>query len=149
MKDQIKPLNIDKVGMKKHAHWIKHFYRWIGYYVASILAHTPISPNLVTASRLLWVLIASFCIYFSEEWSYRLIAIVCLFLFSMLDAADGTLAVMIDKKSVLGSWLDPLIDRFGLLILSLSIAFMFGDESVIKSTSGPIDTLSPMITLFL
>ena len=45
-----------------------------------------------------------------------------LILFSIFDALDGSLASKKDKYSVLGTWLDPQIDRLGFLLLFLTIS---------------------------
>ncbi len=110
-------------GRKRHAQWIKQFYRWIGYYVALLASKTPCTPNMITISRLFFISTASIFIY----WNYsiphhRILIIVCIFLFSMLDAADGSLATLTDNKTDLGAWLDPQIDRIGFLILFISIS---------------------------
>ncbi|WDP88921.1 MAG: CDP-alcohol phosphatidyltransferase family protein [Desulfobacter sp.] len=112
---------------KKHGQWIKAFYRRVSYYLCLVLIKTPIRPNHLTASRLLWIIIAGSLIQFNE-YRYDLLASFMIFLFSVLDAADGTLARMKNDLSLWGTWLDNQIDRIGFVILYVAVGFRLGLE---------------------
>lgn len=108
------------IEIKKHQQWIKQVYRWIGYGVARVAGKTPITANQVTLSRLVFMAAAACCIQLGPgPWFW--LAAFFIFLFSMLDAADGMVAKL-KKTSLLGAWLDPQIDRIGFLILFSAVA---------------------------
>jgi phosphatidylglycerophosphate synthase len=117
------------IAIKKHDQWIKQIYRFIGHYVASGLKNTPVKANHLTISRVIWITSAALLIHF-ESHLYYILASICIFLFSMLDAADGSLAQMKNQRSMLGTWLDPQIDRVGFLILFSSIAIHLGKDPI-------------------
>jgi phosphatidylglycerophosphate synthase len=106
---------------KKHDQIIKQIYRTISYYLAEKLKNTAISPNHITISRVILIILASIFIL-SYNYTFHIFASLLLILFSIFDALDGSLASKKDKYSVLGTWLDPQIDRLGFLLLFLTIS---------------------------
>ena len=107
---------------KRHAQWIKQIYRDIGYPLAELFKNTPVTPNFVTLIRLVFIGIAAWLIHVDTYLAHA-IAAFCIFLFSMLDAMDGCLATLQNKRSSLGVWLDPQVDAAGFIILFSAIAF--------------------------
>jgi len=107
---------------KQHNQIIKKIYRIWGEYLASKLKETSVSPNFITLSRVPIIVTAVICIL-SENYLLHLIAAVLIIIFSMFDALDGSLATLKDERSLLGSWLDPQVDRLSFLILFISIAY--------------------------
>jgi phosphatidylglycerophosphate synthase len=110
--------------IKKHDQWIKQFYRWVGYYLCRLLARTSVLPNHLTLSRIVCAAGATVLIVF-QIYPLDLAAAVLIFFFSMLDAADGTLATMKDHRSYAGGWLDYQIDRLGLMMLFTGCGLRF------------------------
>jgi phosphatidylglycerophosphate synthase len=102
---------------KKHTQYIKKLYRIIGDLLAPYIKTCGISANQITISRILFVFMGSIFILF-DNIIYKLITLFCFIIFSLFDATDGSLA-RITKKSLLGMWLDTLIDRIGLLLIFL------------------------------
>jgi len=113
---------------KKHGQYIKQIYRVTGYYLAEKLKNTPITANHITLSRLLLIALASIFIL-SNSYMLHVSAAFLIILFSMFDALDGSLALLKDEFSVVGTWLDPQIDRLGFLILFLTLAFYLSTQS--------------------
>lgn len=119
---------MNDIKKKTHGQYIKQIYRVISYYLSEKLKNTPITPNQITLSRILLVILASLFIL-SDFYYLKFFAAILLLMFSMFDALDGSLALTKNKFSILGTWLDPQIDRLGLLIIFLSIAFDLSKES--------------------
>ena len=117
-----------KTYIKYHTQWIKYLYRWISYYIGIIIVKTPISPNFITITRIPIVCYAGFLIT-EDSFHSDVISSVLLFMFSFFDALDGTLAKMKNKHSMMGRWLDPQTDRFGMLFLISSIAYRVFQDS--------------------
>lgn len=108
--------------VKTHGQIIKQIYRKWGYAIALKLKKTPITANQVTLSRLIIIVFASLSII-SGGNTLNFVAAILIILFSMFDALDGSLAMLKNEKSIVGSWLDPQIDRTGFLILFIAIAY--------------------------
>ena len=113
---------------KKHAQIIKQVYRSISYYIAEKLQNTFITPNIITISRVVLIVLSSILIL-SENYLNQIFAAFFLILFSIFDALDGSLASQKNKFSVLGTWLDPQIDRLGFLLLFTIIAYDLSELS--------------------
>jgi len=109
------------IKKKKHSQYIKQIYRVISYYFSEKLKDTSITPNQITISRILLIILISTFIL-KDIYIFNLGAAFFLILFSMFDALDGSLASTKNQFSVLGTWLDPQIDRLGLLLIFLTIA---------------------------
>ena len=129
--------------MKQHKQWIKRVYRNHGEWLAKKLAHSQVQANHLTLSRLVFIMIAA-CLLVLDRYYFDLLAAMAIYLFSMLDAADGSLARM-KKKSIMGAWLDPQIDRIGFLLLFTAIAIRLGNNAEMAF----FWYLWPMMTLFL
>lgn len=119
---------MNSMKKKKHGQYIKQIYRVTGYYLAEKLKNTPITANHITLSRLLLIALASIFIL-SNSYMLHVSAAFLIILFSMFDALDGSLALLKDEFSVVGTWLDPQIDRLGFLILFLTLAFYLSTQS--------------------
>lgn len=119
---------MSNIKKKTHGQYIKQIYRVMGYYLSEKLKNTSVTPNQITLSRILLVVLASLFIL-SDFYYLKFIAAALLLMFSMFDALDGSLALIKNQFSILGTWLDPQIDRLGLLLTFLSIAFDLSRES--------------------
>ncbi len=113
---------------KKHKQIIKQLYRQTSYYFAEKLRYSSISPNHITLSRIIFIFLTSLFIL-SESYFLHLTAAIFIILFSFLDALDGSLATLKNQFSLLGTWLDPQIDRLGFLILFITIAYNLSKQS--------------------
>lgn len=76
-------------------------------------------PNLITTLRI--ILVPIFVIYLIND---RFLPALILFVLAGLsDGADGLLARLLNQKSRLGSYLDPLADKFLLIAAFVILAF--------------------------
>jgi len=112
--------NLKKDNKKIHTQYIKAFYRHLGDYMAPIFKKFNIKANYLTASRIVFVLLAAVLILFDTTLS-KIIVFLCLLFFSALDMADGSLA-RITTTSSFGMWLDTVIDRLGLILIFLALS---------------------------
>lgn len=106
---------------KHHAQWIKEFHRYIGDRVARILAPTFITPTQITIMRFLIGVLAAVLIALNNEYRTLVLAAIGLYMFSMLDAVDGSLAKIKKNGTFLGSWLDRQADGLVFFLIFLGI----------------------------
>ena len=107
---------------KRHEQIVKDQYRLYASWIAPYFVKLKVKANVITISRIIFVIIPSFLIAFDKLSTIPslLTCSISLFLFSFLDALDGEVAKK-SRTSVLGKWLDPQIDRIGITILITSI----------------------------
>lgn len=130
---------------KHHDDLIKEFHRYMGDLTANMLVKTPISPTHVTIIRFLFGVIAAYLIAEkSNDYNFSVIAAFCLYLFSMLDAADGSLAKKQGTGTVFGAWLDRVSDSLGFLLFFIGIAYHFYTIEL-----EPIWSVITMLTLVI
>lgn len=118
---------------KTHTQYIKKIYRIIGEKLAPYFRKIGISANQITLSRIFFVSIGSILIL-NDDFFSKFFTLIFLLIFSLFDAADGSLA-RITKKSLLGMWLDTVIDRLGLLIIftffAIKLSFLYDEMTLI------------------
>tara|TARA_Y100001958_G_C21194791_1_gene522361 strand:- start:616 stop:1356 length:741 start_codon:yes stop_codon:yes gene_type:complete len=116
---------------KTHTQYIKKIYRIIGEKLAPHFRKVGISANQITLSRIFFVLIGSILIL-NDDFLSKFLTLLFLLIFSLFDAADGSLA-RITKKSLFGMWMDTVIDRLGLLIIftffAIKLSFLY-DQTI-------------------
>jgi len=97
------------------------FNRWLCRPVVRLLAHTPISPNMVTFAGLLVGIISA---YYFAQGSYRtsLAGALLFFLSGLLDEVDGMLARVRFSDSAFGTWFEGSVDNLSYLLLFVGIA---------------------------
>ncbi len=79
-------------------------------------------PNFLTSTRILLVPVFLYCLF--ADFSHgKLLALIVFILASVTDAYDGILARKYNNVSKIGTFLDPLADKF--LVLSAFYGFMF------------------------
>ena len=79
-------------------------------------------PNFLTSTRILLVPVFLYCLL--ADFSHgKLLALIVFILASVTDAYDGILARKYNNVSKIGTFLDPLADKF--LVLSAFYGFMF------------------------
>jgi phosphatidylglycerophosphate synthase len=94
----------------------RRFFRPAGWRIATILAHTRISPDDVTLASLVLGVIAGHLFWYTNAWINA--AGVALFIWSdVLDSADGQLARLRGTSTRLGRILDGLADSARFLSL--------------------------------
>ncbi|MDD5364004.1 MAG: CDP-alcohol phosphatidyltransferase family protein [Gallionellaceae bacterium] len=77
-------------------------------------------PNLLTAARLALVpFVAWYLAQGDLEWAFWLFAAAAL-----TDLLDGNLARLLNQRTVLGAWLDPIADKAMLLSTLLMLAWL-------------------------
>lgn len=118
---------------KTHTQYIKKIYRIIGDKLAPHFRKVGISANQITLSRIFFVLIGSILIL-NDDFLSKFLTLLFLLIFSLFDAADGSLA-RITKKSLFGMWMDTVIDRLGLLIIftffAIKLSFLYDQTTPI------------------
>lgn len=130
---------------KHHDDLIKEFHRYIGDHTANIFVKTPISPTHLTIIRFCFGVVSAYLIAEqSNEYIYSVLAAVCLYLFSMLDAADGSLAKKQGTGTIFGAWLDRISDSLGFLLFFLGISYHFYIQE-----SEPFWAVLTMLTLVI
>lgn len=107
--------NLENKTKKIHTQYIKILYRYIGDKISPKIKTFNISANQITLSRIFFVILGSLLIL-SDLLVSKIFTLAFFFIFSLFDALDGSLA-RITKKSFLGMWLDPVIDRLGLTVI--------------------------------
>jgi hypothetical protein len=115
--------------IKKHDQIIKQVYRIWAHYLGQKLINTTVSANQITISRIFLVILISACIL-NESYPLKLVGAILLIVFSFFDALDGSVAIMKNQRSVLGTWLDPMIDRIGFLMIFIVMAYYLSFISV-------------------
>jgi len=87
-----------------------------------MLAHTPITPNLVTFAGLAVAIVSAY--YFAQGSYLTSLAGALLFFFSgLLDEVDGMLARVRFSDSAFGTWLEGTVDNVTYLLLFVGITF--------------------------
>tara|TARA_B100000029_G_C17536032_1_gene944911 strand:- start:92 stop:814 length:723 start_codon:yes stop_codon:yes gene_type:complete len=111
---------------KHHESWLKEAHRWAGDHVATLLAHTFLTPTHVTLIRASCGLVSAWLIAMVGSATALRWAAFFLYLFSMLDAADGSLAKKKGEGTLAGAWLDRQADGIGFLAVFIAIAVRLG-----------------------
>ncbi len=88
--------------------WLdRKFYRPVGFRIAMLLRHTPITPNIVTIFSI-FVGVGAGLLFYPQNLFINLIGIALLVFANVLDCVDGQLARITGIKSKLGRILDGL-----------------------------------------
>jgi hypothetical protein len=99
-----------------------HFYRPIGYQWALLFNKLNISPNTVTIAGIVIGMGAGICFYFTSL-KINIIGMLLLIWANSFDSADGQLARMTGKKSMLGRYLDGLCGILWFAVIYVAICF--------------------------
>ena len=129
---------------KHHAQWIKESHRFMGDWVARILVKTSITPTQITIFRLFCGLMGAVLIALNHEYWTLIVSAVLIYLFTMLDAADGSLAKIKKTGTLLGAWIDRQSDGLGFYCIFIAIGVRF-----IQSDGNTYWPLLPMVTFSL
>ena len=99
-----------------------HFYRPIGYRWALLFDKLNIAPNTVTIAGIIIGIAAGICFGFSSL-QLNILGMLLLVWANIHDSADGQLARMTGKKSVLGRMLDGLCGILWFAVIYVAICF--------------------------
>src|ERR1700677_601655 len=88
-------------------------------------------PNLLTYGRVLAVPAVVACLFWSNEFAMRWIALGIFILAAITDFLDGYLARALEQQSSLGRMLDPIADK----LLVSAVLLMLAADHTIASTS--------------
>lgn len=97
------------------------FYRPIGYWIASKIQHTGITPNAITILSI-FVGIGGASLFFFDPLWMNALGILLLICANILDCVDGQLARLTGIKSEWGRILDGLAGDFWFITLYIAIA---------------------------
>lgn len=87
-----------------------------------IINHTNLSPNKITAGSFVFILVSAIC-YAKGTYPGLLLGALFFEINYLFDCVDGTVARVKKLTSPLGAYLDPVLDRWRIVILSLALAF--------------------------
>lgn len=108
--------------------------------IAKILLKTPITPNMVSVFGFFILILACGVLFFTPSYKYYIAAVI-LYIALVFDKVDGDLARMRGTAGTKGQYLDGFLDLVAEVILTLSLAYVAGVESIVLvglSVAGPL-----------
>ncbi len=119
-------------SIKRSGFFNTFIYRKISIQFVRIFVFLGLTPNGVTLLAFFLNLFA-FLLFSQGIYQLSLIALIPLNLAIIFDLSDGQLAILLDRKTKLGAFLDPFLDRVAdLLILGgLSYGFFVSSGKVV------------------
>lgn len=102
--------------------WTNYLYYTFSLRLVYLIRNTWITPNMLTLTALLLVLMGSAC-YATGVRSVVLIGLILVQISYVLDCADGQLARYRQHFSALGGWLDQTADRIKEFVMYFSLAY--------------------------
>lgn len=100
----------------------KKFNRKVSAFITSFLIKTPITPNMISFLIPVVAIFAFFILSRGTQMSFILGGILIQFL-SIIDGCDGEISRLKFQKSVFGTWLDPILDRYVDMFLIAGMAY--------------------------
>ena len=101
-----------------------YLYHPLSWQLARRLAHTPVTPNMVSVAGGLFVVAAGFC-YWGVPWPLGAALGMALHMtWHIVDGADGDLARVTGKSSPLGEMVDGICDYTSHIVLYVLLAFV-------------------------
>lgn len=101
-----------------------YLYHPLAWQLARRLAHTPVTPNMVSVAGAMFVIAAAFC-YWGMAWpAGAVLGMVLHMTWHVVDGADGDLARLTGKSSPLGEMVDGLCDYISHIVLYVVLAFV-------------------------
>jgi phosphatidylglycerophosphate synthase len=92
------------------------FNRWLCRPLVRVLAHTAVTPNMVTFAGLLVGIVSAYS-FAQGNYLASLTGALLFFLSGLLDEVDGMLARVRFSESVFGTWFEGSIDNLSYLLL--------------------------------
>jgi CDP-diacylglycerol--glycerol-3-phosphate 3-phosphatidyltransferase len=99
--------------------------------VIDLLHRINISPNFITASGLLLILIGSFFLYQKDYLTAGLLILAG----NLCDALDGALARKHKKITKFGAFIDSVVDRLSDFFPLMAVALIFRGDSLLLSAT--------------
>jgi phosphatidylglycerophosphate synthase len=96
------------------------FNRWLCRPMVRALAHTAVSPNMVTFAGLLVAAVSAYS-FAQGNYAASLTGALLFFLSGLLDEVDGMLARVRFSDSAFGTWLEGTVDNLTYLLLFVGI----------------------------
>jgi phosphatidylglycerophosphate synthase len=103
-------------------------YRKISIIFTWIFAALRLTPNFITVSSFVFVLMAS--VFFSLEKNMIYIGLIFFNIGVILDNADGQLAILTNQKTKLGEFIDPFLDKIGWIAILTGLAYSYYHSTV-------------------
>ena len=100
----------------------KKFNRKVSAFITSFLIKTPITPNMISFLIPVLAIFAFFILSRGTQMSFILGGLLIQFL-SIIDGCDGEISRLKFQKSVFGTWLDPILDRYVDMLLIAGMAY--------------------------
>ena len=112
----------------------RHINRRISRPVASILGHTPVTPNQVSVASLAVALGA----FLAFVYGQHIIAAILAQTSSIVDGVDGDLARLKKMTSAFGGYMDGILDRYSdaLIVLGLTVWAANDDSKTLVWLTG-------------
>jgi phosphatidylglycerophosphate synthase len=116
------------VRTKHYDQWIKECHRFVGDHLAAALINTPLTPTHLTIFRFLCAVVAAGLIALNWGHASLIVAAIGIYLFAMIDNADGSLAVLKKNGTLVGAWVDRQADGLSFLLVFSALAVRFSFE---------------------
>ncbi|MDR2233454.1 MAG: CDP-alcohol phosphatidyltransferase family protein [Tannerella sp.] len=98
-----------------------YFYRPIGFQIARVLKHTPVTPNMVTILSI-FVGAGTGIMFYYNDLTYNIIGILLLIAANIMDCVDGQLARITGVKSKIGRVLDGISGDIWFIVIYVCLA---------------------------
>ena len=96
------------------------FNRWLCRPFVRVLAHTPVTPNMVTLAGLLVAIVSAYS-FAQGMYLTSLAGALLFFLSGLLDEVDGMLARVRFTDSAFGTWFEGSVDNLSYLLLFIGV----------------------------
>ncbi|MBL7206656.1 MAG: CDP-alcohol phosphatidyltransferase family protein [Candidatus Aenigmarchaeota archaeon] len=111
------------------------FYRNFSILITKLVSRTNLTPNQLTVFCLLGNILAAYFLFYRNMLPFLVVGIIMLQVARILDSVDGEIALLKNKCSKFGAWLDGTIDRISeamiLSSLALGTYFIYGNMDII------------------
>lgn len=87
-----------------------------------VFARVGVHPNAVSVLGMIFGALAALAYFNYREWEYAVAGFLCMFLWHVMDGADGQLARLTGKTSEIGKVLDGLCDHLSFSLVYVAIA---------------------------
>lgn len=97
---------------------------------SKLFKKSKITPNQITASRIVFYP-PMFYFFYQGTYLGNILGLICILLYSMLDAIDGDLAKLKGMISELGGWLDHNLDK--IMVFTVLTAIILGSYNITQN----------------
>ncbi len=122
--------------------WIsRHVNRPLSRRVSGLLAHTPLTPNMITILSFL-ICLGGALLFAPGQYIYTLLAGLAVQLASIVDGCDGEIARLKFQATRFGAWFDTVLDRYADVLIGTGIAYGYA-----QTHPGPIAWLGGLLAV--